>query len=132
MAASVILAAVRYLVKVSIAICIPNLNAYSKMAASARLMYSLQQSWNFSNVLSVRSRSSFPSSRDALPYSRGVPSSPLSCFCCHLAVLCFRAIVLLLGCSCVAPPVSTTTYQRREKVQHFFKNKSNFFHGRTL
>ena len=39
-----------YLVKASIAICIPNLNAYSKMAASARLMYSLQQSWNFSKV----------------------------------------------------------------------------------
>ena len=39
-----------YSVNVSMAICIPNLNAYSKMAASARLIYSLQQSWNFSNV----------------------------------------------------------------------------------
>ena len=35
---------------VSIAICIPNLNAYSKMAASARLAYLLQQSWYFSKI----------------------------------------------------------------------------------
>jgi len=37
-------------VSVSIAICIPSLKAYSNIAASARLIYSLQQSWNFSNV----------------------------------------------------------------------------------
>ena len=32
------------------AICIPSLNAYSKIAASARLTYSSQQSWNFSKI----------------------------------------------------------------------------------
>ena len=32
-----------YYFNVSIVICIPSLNAYSKVAASARLMYSLQQ-----------------------------------------------------------------------------------------
>jgi len=32
------------------AICIPSLNAYSNIAASARLMYSLQQSSNFSKI----------------------------------------------------------------------------------
>ena len=28
----------------------PSLNAYTNIAFSARLMYSLQQSWNFSNI----------------------------------------------------------------------------------
>ena len=65
--------------------------------------------------LSARPWSSFPSPRDAVPCSRGVPSSPLNWFGCPLAEWCFRAIVLLSGCSCLAPPVSTTHYHRKRK-----------------
>ena len=37
-------------VKVSMAICIPSLKAYSNIATSPRLVYSSQQSWNFSKI----------------------------------------------------------------------------------
>jgi len=42
--------AIDYSVNVSIAICIPSLKAYSKIVVSAKLAYSLQQSWNFSKI----------------------------------------------------------------------------------
>ena len=56
------LATVVYSINVSIAICIPSLKAYSKMAASARLIYSFQQSWNFSKVSFCSSVNLFSSS----------------------------------------------------------------------
>ena len=69
------LAAVRYSVNVSIAICIPNLKAYSNMAASPRLIYSLQQSWNFSNVSFCLSVKLFFHSHSNTIYTRKTPMS---------------------------------------------------------
>ena len=40
----------------------PSLKAYSKMAASARLTYSFQHSWYFSNISCCSSFNSFPKS----------------------------------------------------------------------
>ena len=44
--------------------------------------------------------------------------------------ICFRAIALLSYFSCFAPPVSTTTYHRRERKSSTFpKINPGFFHG---
>ena len=56
-----------WFVWISIAKRAPSLNAYSKMAASARLIYSLQQLWNFSNVSFCSSVKLF--SRSLLPFA---------------------------------------------------------------
>ena len=57
-----------YLVSMlSSAIRMPRRKAYSKMAASARLAYSLQQSWNFSKISFCSSVKVF--SRSLLPFA---------------------------------------------------------------
>ena len=94
----------------SSAICIPRRNAYVKIASSARLIYSLQQSWNFSKISFCSSVKLFSNSSWCLDMSQEVLSSPLSSFCYPLAVWCCRAIILLICFPLVAPPVSTTQY----------------------
>ena len=85
---------------------------------------------NLSKTIASLRQGASPSIRDVLPCIRVAPSSPLSYFCCPLAELCFRATVLLSYFSQVVPPVSTTTYHRRErKSSTFLKINSGFFHG---
>ena len=60
------------------------------------------------------------------------PSSPWSYFCCPLAEWCFRAIALLSYFSCVVPPVSTTTYHRRERMSSTFSKITFGFFRRAF
>ena len=100
----------------------PRRNAYSKMAASARLIYSLQQSWNFSKVSFCSSVKLFSSSSWCLAmYPRSsficgelvLLSSCGTMFPCHSSF-----IIFFIGCASFS--VSTTTYHRRERKSSTF------------
>ena len=64
-------AAARYSVKVSMAICIPSLKAYSKIAASAKLIYSLQLALpcSYGLIINKSLSSSFSFCRYSIPQS---------------------------------------------------------------
>ena len=113
---------------ISIAICMPNLNAYSKMAVSARLTYSSQQSWNFSKIYFCSSVMVFSrSSLCLLIYSSS---------CCISGVFCLLSsggmtfprhnsfMMFFMGC---ASCQHTTILQKGRKVQTFFETISTFF-----
>ena len=113
----------------------PRRKAYSKMAASARLTYSSQQSWNFSNIsfcssVKVFSKSSwclamYPSN-SFISFELFLLSSCGMMFPCHSSF-----IILFIGCASFS--VSTTTYHRRErKSSTFSKINPTFFVGRFL
>ena len=121
-----------YSVKVSIAICIPSLNAYSNNASSERLEYSLQQSWNFSKIPSVRPSSFWAGHRCVCWCIPIVASSRVCCVCCPRAAWYFLATVLLSCFSYSAPPVSTQQYHRRERKSRLISKKILFLWALSL
>ena len=103
------------------------------MAASARLTYSSQQSWNFSKIsfcssVKVFAKSSwclamYPSS-SFISFELFLLSSCGMMFPCHSSF-----IILFIGCTSCQ---HTTISQKGDKVQTFFETISTFFAGLFL
>ena len=110
----------------------PSLKAYSKMAASARLMYSFQQSWNFSKVSFCPSVKLFSSSSwclDIYPRSSFICGELVRLSSWGIMFPCHSSFIIFFIC-CASFSVSITTYHRRErKSSTFSKINPTFSEG---